>query len=287
MFPFGGPQADRLDAKIRSMELGLDAPGAIEKLVEALQIIGITQEAMDRLPSDPAELGKPGTDLNRWVHDELPDPPVDPRLTIMSGLDSSIQCLGQIKRFVEDPGPTTTPMVMAALMRTALLASIRPIFMLGPLSAEERKANVLRVMRQETDSLFRCYNRNATYVELAHLVPPESVLSAQGARRGRILEMTQPLHETTMLTEAAGILADRVAARTGDAEDLSVRRVLIEQLLWIFNAYSGKAHGYGWPRLVAHPDDLPGHFVSDFGLLAGVSQMAVHVTEEAHLGIQP
>lgn len=267
------------------MELGLDAPGAIEKLGEALQIIGIAQEAMDRLPCDPAELGKPGTDLHRWVHNELPDPPVDPRLTVMSGLDSSIQCLGQIKRFVEDPRPTTTPMVLAALMRTALLASVRPIFMLGPLSAEERKANVLRVMRQETDSLFRCYNRNTTYVELAHLVPPQEVLSAQGARRDRILEMTQPLQETTMLIEAGRILGDRVAARTG-AEDPSVRQILVEQFLWIFNAYSGKAHGFGWPRLVAHPDDLPGHFVSDFGMLATAAQVAVLVTEEAHQGVQ-
>lgn len=54
--------------------------------------------------------------------------------------------------------------------------------------------------------------------------------------------------------------------------------------MWIFNAYSGKAHGYGWPYLVPHANDLPGDFVSDLTMLASVTHVAVHVTEEAHLG---
>lgn len=269
------------------MNLGLDAPGAIERLAETMRVIAIAEERITRLPEDPALLGEPGTDLHRWVHEELPDPTVDPRLTVLSALDSSIQCLAQIRRFVLDPRPTTTPMVIAALMRSSLLSGARPIFMLGPLGPEKRKTNILRVMRQETDSLFQCYDRNASYVDFAGLVPPEEVLIAQRARRARIHELTERLGEATMLREAAGILADRIAAHPGKGNGLNAedpQRLLVEHLLWIFNAYSGKAHGYGWPRLVVHPGDLPGDFVSDLTLLASLTHMAVHVTEEAHLG---
>lgn len=90
---------------------------------------------------------EPGTDLHRWVHEELPEPTVDPRLTVLSALDSSIQCLTQIRRFVLDPRPTTTPMVIAALMRSSLLSGARPIFILGPLEPEKRRTNILLVLK--------------------------------------------------------------------------------------------------------------------------------------------
>ncbi len=61
-------------------------------------------------------------------------------------------------------------------------------------------------------------------------------------------------------------------------------KVLREQLIWIFNVYSGKAHGYGWPLLVPHAGDLPDDFVADFFMLASVTQLALQLTDHAHNG---
>lgn len=269
------------------MDLGIDEPGAFERLVETLHIIDACSDRVTRLPTDPALLGNPGTNLHRWITEELPDPTVDPRLTIFSALETTLQCLAQIRRFCLDPEPSTTPVVIATLMRSSLLSGARPIFMLGSLNPEQQKNNILRVMRQESDSLFRHYNKSSNYVHLTNLIPPEEILIPQKERHARIVSLTKSLSETAMISEAVEIVANRISEYSGTpstAGVLEYQQPLAEQLMWIFNAYSGKAHGYGWPRLTLHQRDLPGDFVADLTALVTLTGMAIHVTEEAHFG---
>lgn len=154
------------------MNLGIDEPGALERVMETLDTIAVCHDRASGLPTDPALLGNPGTDLRRWIMEELPEPTVDARITLLSALGNSLQCLAQIRRFILDPEPSTTPAVLAALMRGSLLSGARPIFMLGSVEPEKQKSNILRVMRQEGDSLFRYYDTSAKYIHLSGLVPP-------------------------------------------------------------------------------------------------------------------
>lgn len=267
------------------MDLGMDQPGALEHMKKALAIIDDCRQRMNSLPEDFRELGKPNTELHNLIYSELPDPVVDLCLTIHASLTSSLECLEQIKRFCE--GVPTDPIVLAALMRTNLLAAARIVFMFGPLTPEQRKTNMLQIMRQESDSVFRWYDAARTYEKLNDLVPPEKVLTAQRARKARIDEMTTRGGEAAMLKSAAAITADLLAAQPEMRDDMTVdeaEQVLREQLIWIFNVYSGKAHAYGWPRIVPHAGDLPDDFSADFFMLCSMTQLALQLTDQAHNG---
>lgn len=267
------------------MDLGMDQPGALEHMKQALAIIDDCRQRMNSLPRDLGELGEPNTELHNLIYSELPDPVVDLRLTVHASLTSSLECLEQIKRFCQ--GVPTKPIVLAALMRTNLLAAARIVFMFGPLAPEQRKTNMLQIMRQESDSVFRWYDEARSYEELSDLVPSEQVLTAQRARKARIDEMTTRGGEAAMLKSAAAITASLLVARPEMRDDMAVdeaEKVLREQLIWIFNVYSGKAHAYGWPRIVPHARDLPGDFSTDFFMLCSMTQLALRLTDQAHNG---
>lgn len=264
----------------------MDQPGALEHMKRALAIIDDCRQRMNSLPGDFGKLGEPNTELHNLIYSELPNPVVDLRLTVHASLTSSLECLEQIKRFCQ--GVPTTPIVLAALMRTNLLAAARIVFMFGPLAPEQRKTNMLQIVRQESDSVFRWYDEARTYEELGFLVPPEQVLTAQRARKARIDETTtRGGGEAAMLKSAAAITASLLVTRPEMRDDMAVdeaEKALREQLLWIFNVYSGKAHAYGWPRIVPHDRDLPGDFSADFFMLCSMTQLAVKLTEQAHNG---
>ncbi len=39
-----------------------------------------------------------------------------------------------------------------------------------------------------------------------------------------------------------------------------------EHVRWMFNIYSGIAHGFAWPWLAPHTNSLPGHFIVELTL---------------------
>lgn len=262
------------------MDIGMDNPDAAEAMERALMLVQACRVRMDRLPRDPTELDLPGTELRRLMGD-LPEPLVDPRLSILSGLTRALDSLEQIRRFCL--GVPTTPTVLAVLIRTAVIAGVRPVFLFGPETFEERKTNLLRVMRQESDSFFYIYNDSQHYTELNSLVPPPELMRVQMERLRRIRQIVpNRLSDAEMLREAARLTGELIAAEDGvRTEDQVGGQAVREQLLFIFNALSGVAHGYGWPRLVPGTEDLPGDFVADFSMTASLVQLSLHLTEKA------
>jgi len=45
--------------------------------------------------------------------------------------------------------------------------------------------------------------------------------------------------------------------------------------MWLFQFYSGFAHGYGWPMLCP-----PGELIADLVVITGVAALAMQVLEE-------
>jgi hypothetical protein len=162
------------------MDIGVDAPEDFEELRRCLEVINDVEhrhEAMDRTPEP---LWTEDSAIARLVS-ELPDPPVDIRISIQAGLSAASGCLQQIAAFITDEIPTT-PIVLGTLARTALLGAARIVFMLGPEDHAERLLNSGTVLRQETDSLMRLYKDAEHFTSLHAFVPPPDVLSAQRER---------------------------------------------------------------------------------------------------------
>jgi hypothetical protein len=260
------------------MELGLDAPEALEALQRCLEVIADIEERYFTLPANPAELGQPGSDIAGLVS-VLPDPPVDIRLTMLAAATSSQACLGQVRRFVVHQLPTS-PVVLATLCRTALMASSRLLVVVGPHDERVRRANAIRVLLQESESIQRCYKKAASFTQLGGLVPPADVLAQQGRRHQHLKSIAKSIRETDVLDEAASIIGDLL--RTSAYQEPNGLSQLNEHFSWTFNVYSGVAHGFGWPRLVPGTQSLPGDFTSELLLTVSVCHIAIDRLQQAH-----
>lgn len=258
------------------MDIGVDAPEDFEELRRCLEVIKDVQhrhEAMDRTPEP---LWTEDSAIARLVS-ELPDPPVDIRISIQAGLSATSGCLQQIAAFITDEIPTT-PIVLGTLARTALLGAARIVFMLGPEHHAERLLNSGTVLRQETDSLMRLYRDAEQFTSLLAFVPPPDVLSAQRERAKPVNALGPALGEAKTLQAASLVVVD-LRAR-GPLRDDSPAPMHSEHVAWTFNVYSGLAHGFGWPKLVPGTKSLPGVFTAELGLIVGVAQLAFHLFEQ-------
>jgi hypothetical protein len=54
-----------------------------------------------------------------------------------------------------------------------------------------------------------------------------------------------------------------------------------DELLWVFNVYSGIAHGYAWPALMWKIGSYPTNFVVDLWLVAMIADRAHQLVMEA------
>lgn len=262
------------------MNLGLDDPAALRHLADALQIVKDTRDILGDIPEFPQ------LDSIVWRLRKRPvldDPTVDLVWTLYEGARSAVECLDQIRRFFDDRIPTE-PFVIAALMRSALLSSARAIYVLGPESPDEQYNHAMNILVQETDSLFRCYRSANTFSQLEGLRVPQDVFDDQSARQARLKKLATVgrFTETNTLEGAAEIIGRRTQSRL-DAEGINTGATMREHLLWMFNLYSGKAHGLGWPRLVHHQNDLPGNFAADMHQLASMTELAVRALRSAYI----
>lgn len=259
------------------MNLGLDTPEALKHFAQALEITKNSRKMLESVPATPQSGSVVSKLQTRPV---LKDPPVDLELTLHQGARSAIECLDQIRRFTEESIPTE-PFVLASLMRSALLASARVVYVLAPESQDEKADHALNVLVQETNSLFRCYNSTNTFSQLIALRVPQEVLDLQSARRDRLMKIApcKRFTETDVLEGAAEVIGCRTQEQP-DAAGIETGATTSEHLLWMFNLYSGKAHGLGWPKLVHHQKDLPGNFAADIHQLSSMTHLAVSVLQE-------
>lgn len=263
------------------MEIGLSGPEDFEALARIIQTSQVIGHLRAELPSEAAALSPEGSDLAEML-EELPDPLVDIRLSIQASLRIAGDCLEQIVDFVEHlASPTTSskpakPIVLQTLARTALLASARVIFVLGSDDKGERERNAKIVLRQESKSLTRLYNEAESFQHLRALVPPQDVLDAQRARAELVNRSAPQFGEAKTLQEMAQLVG-RLLVQNGEAMD-DPAAMQGEHLSWMFNVYSGVAHGFAWPGLVPGTEDMPGHFLADLMMISGMTHLAFFLT---------
>lgn len=239
------------------------------------------------LTRDSRLLLAPGSELE-LLRSSLPDPTVDLYYTVGTGLSSAVGAIGLVHKQILGDYLHCNGGAALSLTRMATLASSRLLFGLGPLTREERVINSSRLLRQEAESLNKCYRKTWDFKYLNHLVPPPAVKQEQDRRLDAILKEAPPLKETQMLELVPKIILPLVhreqerGALLHSPDGLSGLNAdeLVEHLIWIFNVHSGAAHGYGWPNLMPQTDGLPGDFLGDLGAAQWLTLLALRRVAE-------
>jgi hypothetical protein len=251
-------------------------------LADAVATIRIIRRRVRELPDNIVEYGQPESVLaDLWSEIPRDACPIDPRRTLGYAVGNIDQCLGFIAEAIKDPArPTAPPPVLATVCRTVLLAAVRVLLIVGPADRETRVANMLRVMRQESDSFQRFMANVTTYEHLKGLVPPEGMAPQQKNWHDALAKMAKGSGgEYRNVNMAAQIIDDLV--RSGGFDMTEHEGTLAEMLVWAFNVYSGAAHAFGWLSLVG-PPPVPGDFVVDLRMCVSVSLMAIDRVVKAH-----
>ncbi|TKV61324.1 hypothetical protein FDO65_06895 [Nakamurella flava] len=256
------------------MDLGLDEPGARERLFVVLEEIRQLGQQIDDVAADPEIWHRPGSKIGRLIAD-LPEPHVDVRRTMACAVSGLRGALDTVSTLITS-GVPTSPESLAILCRTALLASCRLLVLVGPDDVEQARENTLRVMMQESRSLGHLYRRAAEFKRLRALVPPRQVIELHERRHAELqAEGKRAFTEIEMVELAADVVGDMMRAAGGEEEEHATTRS--EHLVWIFNTYSGVSHAFAWPTMVAGTTNrLPGDFVADLGTTVAVAGMAVY-----------
>jgi hypothetical protein len=139
-----------------AMDLGLDQPGALDRLFIVLDDIQRIDERVGAFFDDPSAIERDDNGIGELVT-EHQDPHVDIRRTILAALGGLRGSLTNVRTQVTSV--PSTPEVLATLCRTALLASCRLLVLVGPLDIKDRKRNAVRVMLQESSGLYWVYKR--------------------------------------------------------------------------------------------------------------------------------
>jgi hypothetical protein len=262
------------------VDIGLNTQEDMHQLVQILAVVGRMADLCDKLPNDPALLDQPASDLKRLIG-ALPEPQVDPRLTIFQGLGLARGTLGLVRNIFLDNSPAIAPSVLPVLLRSALLGAGRVLYMLGPEDEAERIANTIVVLKQEADSYYRAYTQFADFERFQALIPPAETIAAYERRRADLMRGGRPPGEAKTLDSMAEVIG-RMLAQTDSAvpnQELdNLATVIREHVRWMFNIYSGVAHGLAWPWLVPHTESLPGHFIAEFTTAANVAHLAADIT---------
>lgn len=268
------------------MDLGIDTQEDRERLALLLATVRAMEDLCDQLPSDPAELSRPGNDLDRLLN-QLPEPQVDLRLTIMMGIRVVRGSLNLVRTIFEKNSPAIMPEMLPVILRPALLAGGRILYMLGPQDENQRVTNAKTVLQLEAESYRRAYLQFSDFEVLRALAPQAETVAIYEGRRphlkdggtnlpgeGRVLDSVSVVVGELIASQKPAAI-DWVAADQGVDDPASLAK---EHIRWLFHTYSGIAHGYAWPRLVPGTRSLPGHFIADLTMIVNIGFLAADMT---------
>lgn len=210
----------------------------------------------------------------------LPDQ-VDPRLTISQGLGISKGALGLVRSIFLDNSPAIAPSVLPILLRSALLGAGRVLFMLGPADEAQRIANTVVVLKQEAASFHLAYSQFVEFQQFQALIPDPETVALHERRRLALMPDGRPLGEARTLDSMAEVIGELLAGTESGVpsqKDDDLATLAREHVRWMFNVYSGVAHGFAWPWLIPHTRSLPGHFIGEFTMATNVAHLAADLT---------
>lgn len=253
-----------------NMDIGIRDIGDIEALARAKIDVEEIGKLYREFPENLLELALPGSDLE-WVFENMPEPAVDPRYTIDSGIATAWGSLWQIFELIQCDRLTMAP-VMQTMLRAALLSAARVAYISFVDSKEECLDRVTMVLAQEGASLTRLYRDAGRFTALESLVPDPEIVAEQERRlRETGISNRKILSDSAMLRKVAVLLSEKL-----DDSDVRGGELASEHYSWIFHCMSGVSHGYGWTRLVPGTRSMSGHFVAELGSVSILARMAIH-----------
>lgn len=182
-----------------------------------------------------------------------------------------------------------SPWTMAPLARSVLVSACRVLFVLLPRDLAQQEENAGRVAKANAFGYRKLVNSMEGTRRLIALVPAADVAEAIRSAPDKIPE--KDIKDGPMLEETVNSVvtllrtAPDSPVTAESAEDLEI---LGEQIRFMFNTYSGMAHGLAWPLFVPSSartepgeEGMPGDWATDFFQLAGLVHLAANALMRA------
>lgn len=238
-----------------------------------LSVVDIVVQKHDEL-GPPESWAKPGSELAALV-DAMPPSPI----TLLDVLGAAASAACASLEHVRVASQHDMPVPLGLLqndLRRAILGAARVCLILGPSDPSVRVEWARLALAKDLQSLNKAYKALGAVTHLKGLVPPvdvinESTQAAESLPKRRVGEME-------MLDQAAGVIAI-LLMQEEDVEEDDIG-VLRDHVTWVFHAFSGIAHAHAWPwTSVPNSIGAPGDFPGDFGLIAGIGQLAIDLID--------
>lgn len=251
-----------------------------KKLREAHEIFVACGSWLRDMPGRPRE----GSRLFRLDQEEslLISPSRTLQHSLLTAITNGVHA-GETAINAPEPGPDAW--VMAPPSRAILVGATRVIYVLLGESEDEQYARARRVALNEVSKYVSLLGPAAGFTDLKRLRAPEETVRAMTDERDRLKAAgVKSLRDTDTITESGEAVRAALQVR---GIPLEQSKVLVEQLQWAWNVWSGMTHGLGWPELA--PGDftedgvypLPGSWVADYHVMAALTSFATQLYGQA------
>ena len=256
-----------------AIDIGLDDPAAMEALSRAISIV---DEGVDSLHDEIAGIAYSDDCEIYRLAKALPPGPISLDRTIIVAVEAAWGALDQISWILRHNAPTSM-IVLHALLRAALVGSGRTVFALLPSDPSIRLQNARVLIAQEGKGFTQALDCYARFDQLSGLRPDAQYLAKAQQQNVAIQEGRRPPGDGVVMQGAA----EAVAAALSTVSEYSDRnrKLLREQVTWLWNTYSGVAHTHAWPRLLPGSGQdrrVPGDFPGDFLMIASTAHIATY-----------
>lgn len=258
------------------IDFGTKDPQVAAMLLRALAIIDgpIAELTIDLFAEEGLD---PTSEIHR-LNEQAPAGPLDVWAAIGTATSAAIASVRQISDLLQGAVPTWR-IVPQALLRTALVGSARVAYVLLPPDPQVRLARAGQMLALDCGSGVKALKQFTEFQGLAAMTPPRQLLDDLTAQRQRLAANVGQLPEGKVVAGMVEALIDSLAA--ADPAGEFSPEILRDHGQWLWNAYSGLAHAYSWPRLlptIAGDRRIPGDFPFDLHQVAGSVHVAVLAT---------
>lgn len=255
------------------IDFGLADPDVAAHFARALAIIdGPVTDLAERL-STITTLGA-DTEINR-LHHATASGPLDITAGLLTALQAATGALQQVSYLATNPVPTS-PIVFQSLLRTALVGSARVAYVLLPANPDHRRDRAAAVLAQDAASGIKALQHYTQFDGLAGVRAPEELLTQFLAQKDELRRQQAPARDGDIVNGMIEAIVD--ALEVADVNDVTVSAILREHAHWLWNTYSGLAHGYSWPRsmwTLSGDRRIPGDYAMDLHQVSTSAHVAL------------
>lgn len=255
------------------IDFGLADPHVAAHFDRALAIInGPITELAERI-SAITTLGA-DTEVNRLHHGTAAGP-LDITTSLLTALQAATGALQQISYLAANQVPTS-PIVFQSLLRTALVGSARVAYVLLPANPDQRRDRAAAVLAQDAASGIKALQHYTQFDGLAGVCAPEELLTQFLAQKDELRRQQAPARDGDVVNGMTEAIVD--ALELADLSDETGPAILRDHAHWLWNTYSGLAHGYCWPRsmwTLSGDRRIPGDFPMDLHQVSTCTHVAL------------